>query len=119
MVLSVLMFYLILVLNERPQLALALASRFLFPIPGVGQAGFGHRPFHGLAIVFKLNISRRLEPRLIGLHYLLRVLIIGELWQQLVMGQSIILHIVIKISRAINFNAMTQKSNQCLFTLSE
>lgn len=65
------MCYLVLVLNERPQFALALAGRPLPALSGVGQAGVRHRPLHGLAVVLKLHISWRLEPGLIRLHYLL------------------------------------------------
>lgn len=71
------MCYLVLVLNERPQFALGLGSRLLFALSGVGQAGFRCRPLHGLAVVLKLNVSRWLEPGLIGLHNLLRVLVGG------------------------------------------
>lgn len=65
------MCYLVLVLNERPQFALALASRLLLGLLGVGQAGVRRRPLHGLAVVLKLHISRGLKPGLIGLHNLL------------------------------------------------
>lgn len=65
------MCYLVLVLNERPQFALALAGRLLPGLFGVGQAGVRHRPLHGLAIILKLHISRGLEPGLKGLHHLL------------------------------------------------
>lgn len=71
------MCYLVLVLNERPQFALGLGSRLLFALSGVGQAGFRCRPLHGLAVVLKLNVSRWLEPGLIGLHNLVRVLVGG------------------------------------------
>lgn len=71
------MCYLVLVLNERPQFALALLLGLLLDISGVGQAGVRCRPLHGLAVILKLHISWGLEPRLIGLHHLLRVLM-GE-----------------------------------------
>lgn len=66
--------YLVLVLNERPQFGLALAGRLLFALFGVGQAVLGHRPLHGLTVVFKLHVARGLKARLEGLHHLLRVL---------------------------------------------
>ena len=56
------MCYLVLVLNERPQFALALAPGPLLDLFGVGQAGLRHRPLHGLAEVLKLHIARSLEP---------------------------------------------------------
>lgn len=69
------MCYLVLVLNERPQFAFGLATRLLFALFGVGQAGFRYCPLHGLAIVLKLYISWGLETGLEGLHHLLRVLV--------------------------------------------
>ena len=69
------MCYLVLVLNERPQFALALASRLLFALSGVGQAVLRHRPLHGLTVVLKLHISWGLEAGLVGLHHLLGVLV--------------------------------------------
>lgn len=78
----VFMCYLVLVLNERPQFALALASVLLFGLLGVGQTGVRRRPLHGLPVVLKFHISWGLKPRLIGLHNLLRVLVDGELLQQ-------------------------------------
>lgn len=65
------MCYLVLVLNERPQFALALANRLLLGLSGVGQAGLGRRPLHRLAVILKLHITWGLEPGLIGLHHLL------------------------------------------------
>lgn len=72
------MCYLVLVLNERPQFALALGGRLLLALSGVGQAGLRRRPLHRLAVVLELYITRGLEPRLIGLHNLLRVLVEGK-----------------------------------------
>lgn len=80
------MCYLVLVLNERPQFALALAGGLLLGLSGVGQAGVGRRPLHGLAVVLELHISRGLEPGLVGLHHLLRVLVGGKWWQKSVMA---------------------------------
>lgn len=71
------MCYLVLVLNERPQLALALANGLLLGLSGAGQAGVGRRPLHGLAVILKLHVSRGLKPGLVGLHHLLGVLV-GE-----------------------------------------
>ena len=68
------MCYLVLVLNERPQFGLGLASRLLLALSGVGEAGVGRRPLHGLAVVLKLHVSRGLEPGLIRFHHLFRVL---------------------------------------------
>lgn len=72
------MCYLVLVLNERPQFGLGLASRLLLALSGVGEAGVGRRPLHGLAVVLKLHVSRGLEPGLIRFHHLFRVLRGGE-----------------------------------------
>ncbi len=72
------MCYLVLVLNERPQFALALAGTLLLALSGIGQAGFRHCPLHRLAVVLKLHITRGLEPRLVGLDNLLRVLLRGR-----------------------------------------
>lgn len=76
------MCYLVLVLNERPQFALALSSGLLFDLPGAGQTGVRRRPLHGLPVVLKFHISWGLKPRLIGLHDLLRVLAVGDLLHQ-------------------------------------
>ena len=66
--------YLVLVLDERPQLAFALPALFLLALPGVGQAGLRHRPRDGLAVVLKVHVPRGLEPGFVGLHHLLGVL---------------------------------------------
>lgn len=66
--------YLVLVLNERPQFAFALASRLLFGLSGVGQAVLRHRPLHGLTVVFELHVTWGLETRLVGLYHLIGVL---------------------------------------------
>lgn len=65
--------YLVLILNERPEFGLALASGLLLGLV-FGQARLRHRPLHGLAVVLELHIARWLEPRLVGLDNLLRVL---------------------------------------------
>lgn len=70
--------YLVLVLNERPQFALALAAGLLLGLLGVAEARFGRRPLHGLAVVLELHISRGLEAGLVRLHNLLRVLMVEE-----------------------------------------
>lgn len=80
------MCYLVLVLDERPQFALALAARLLLELSGVGQAGVGRRPLHGLAVVLELHVARGLEPRLVGLHHLLGILI-GDSCHGVILGQ--------------------------------
>lgn len=71
--------YLVLVLNERPQFALALApaGSFLGLSSWVGQAGLRDSPLYGLSrpVVLKLYVPWGLKPRLVRLHYLLRVLV--------------------------------------------
>ncbi len=113
------MCYLVLVLNERPQFALALASRLLLGVSGVGQAGLRRRPLHGLAIILKLHITWGLEPGLIGLHHLLRVLAGGEWSQQSVTASSLI-HFNLNIyRRIIKCKAVTKRGTLCLFRLSD
>lgn len=62
--------YLVLVLDERPQLSLALATGFLLGLLDIGEAGVGRRPLHGLAVVLKLHVTGGLETRLVRLHNL-------------------------------------------------
>lgn len=62
--------YLVLVLDERPQLALALAAGLLLGLLDVGEAGVGRRPLHGLAVVLELHVAGGLEARLVRLHHL-------------------------------------------------
>lgn len=64
-------YYLVLILDERPQFALAFASGFFFDLFRVGQAVFRHRPLHGLPIVLELHISWGLKAGLVGVHHLL------------------------------------------------